>query len=147
MQWVISREKAKLDLYQLKDVAQVWFTQLKDSRPGESGPLEWEEFKETFLERYFPCEKREVKIEEFINLRQGSMSVEEYSLNFVRLSKYVPSLVSNPRDEMSRFLTGVADLVKEKCRRTMLHGDLNLSRLNVYAQYIEDSKLSRISRN
>ena len=54
MQWVISREKAKLDLYQLKDVAQVWFTQLKDSRPGESGPLEWEEFKETFLERYSP---------------------------------------------------------------------------------------------
>ena len=30
---------------------------------------------------------------------------------------------------------------------TMLHNDLNLSRFMVYAQSIEESKLSRISRN
>ena len=49
------------------------------------------------------------------------------------LSKYAPSLVSNPRDEMSRFVTGVADLVKEECRMAMLHDDMNLSRIMVYA--------------
>ena len=41
---------------------------------------------------------REVKVEEFINLNQGNMIVEEYSLKFSKLSKYGPSLVSNPRD-------------------------------------------------
>ncbi|XP_069146986.1 uncharacterized protein [Solanum lycopersicum] len=75
------------------------------------------------------------------------MSVEEYSLNFTMFYKYAPSLVSNPRDEMRRFLTGVADLVKGECRTTMLHGDMNLSRLMVYAQSIEDSKLNKVSRN
>ena len=65
-------------------------------------------------------------IEEFINLRQGRMSVEKYSLKFILLSKYAPSLVSNPRDEMSRFLTVVLDIVKEDCRTTMLHGDMTL---------------------
>ena len=30
---------------------------------------------------------------------------------------------------------------------TMLHSDMNLSRITVYAQSIEESKLSRISRN
>ena len=41
------------------------------------------------------------------------MSVEEYSLKFSVLFIYAPSLLSNPRDEMSHFVTGVADLVKD----------------------------------
>ena len=63
------------------------------------------------------------------------------------LSRYDQSLVSNTRDEMSSFVTGVADLVKEKCRMTMLHDDMNLSRIMVYSQSIEESKLNRINRN
>ena len=73
------------------------------------GPIEWVEFKEAFLGKYFPRERREVNVEELINLKQGNMSVEEYSLRFSILCRYTPSLVSNPRDEMSHFVTGVAD--------------------------------------
>ena len=62
------------------------------------------------------------------------MSVEEYYLRFSMLSRYAPSLVSNLRDEMSHFVTGVADLVREECRTAMLHDDMTLSRLMVYAQ-------------
>uniref|UniRef100_M1DMT8 Uncharacterized protein n=1 Tax=Solanum tuberosum TaxID=4113 RepID=M1DMT8_SOLTU len=47
--------------------------------------------------------------------------------------KYAPSLVSNPRDEMSHFVTGVSDVVKEECRTAMLHDDMNISRLIMYA--------------
>ena len=60
------------------------------------GPTEWEEFKEAFLGKYFPRERREVKVEEFIHLRQGNMSVEEYFLKSTLLSRYVQSLMSNP---------------------------------------------------
>ncbi|XP_049381296.1 uncharacterized protein LOC125845822 [Solanum stenotomum] len=109
-EWTDEWEKEELASYQLKDVAQVWFTQWKANRPVEAGHIAWEEFKRAFLSKYFPCEKREVKVEEFINLRQGTMSVEEYSLKFTLLSKYAPSLVSNPRDEMSRFVTGESKL-------------------------------------
>ncbi|XP_069146585.1 uncharacterized protein [Solanum lycopersicum] len=144
---VNSREKAELDSYQLRDVAQVWYIQWKDNRSVESGPIEWEEFKEALLGKYFPRERREVKVEEFINLKQGNMSVEEYSLKFTMLYRYSPSLVSKPRHEMSRFVTAVADLVKEEYCTAMLHGDVTFSRLMVYAQSIEESKHSRISRN
>ena len=83
---VTFREKAQLASYQLREVSQVWYTQCKDNRPIESFPIEWEEFKETFLGKYFSNERREVNVEEFINLKQGNMSVEEYSLKFSMLS-------------------------------------------------------------
>ena len=44
-----------------------------------------------------------MKVDELINLRQGNMSDKEYSLNFTLLSMYLRSVVSNPRDDMSRF--------------------------------------------
>ena len=130
---VTSRKKAELVSYQLIDVSQIWYTQWKDNRPEESGPIEWEEFKEAFLGKYFHREKMEVKVEEFINIKQGNMSVEEYSLKFSTLSRYAPSLLCNPRDEMSHFMLVVDDLVMEECRTTMLHDDMTLARLMVYA--------------
>ncbi|XP_049375598.1 uncharacterized protein LOC125840667 [Solanum verrucosum] len=71
---VTSVEKVELATYQLKDVAQVWFTQCKSNRTVGAGPIDWEVFKKAFLDRFFPHEKREVKVEEFINLRQDSSS-------------------------------------------------------------------------
>ena len=63
----------------------------------------------------------EVKVDEFINLKQGNMSVEEYSLKFSMLFGCAPSLMSNPRDKMSHFVRGVADLVREEYHTAMLH--------------------------
>ncbi|TMX05704.1 hypothetical protein EJD97_007515 [Solanum chilense] len=60
---------------------------------------------------------------------------------------YSHSLVSNPRDEMTRFLMGVADLVKEERRTAMLNADMTLARLMVYTQTIEESKHRRMDRS
>ena len=60
------------------------------------GPVTWDIFNRVFLDRFFPREKREAKVEEFINLHQGGMGVLDYSLQFTKLSNYAPSLVSNP---------------------------------------------------
>ena len=70
------REKAELSSYHLREFAEVWYTQLKYNRLVESGPIEWEEFKEAFLGKYFPRNRREVKVDEFINIKQGNMRVE-----------------------------------------------------------------------
>ena len=77
--------------------------------------MTWEILKRVFLDRFFPRELREAKVEEFINHRQGGMCVLEYSLKFTKLSKYAPSLVSNPRDEMSHFLRRVSEDLMEDC--------------------------------
>ncbi|XP_069150392.1 uncharacterized protein [Solanum lycopersicum] len=68
------------------------------------------------------------------------MTVREYSLKCVKLSRYSNSLVSNSRDEMSRFLTGIAEDLEEVCRAAMFHDNINLYRLMVYVQQVEESK-------
>ena len=61
------------------------------------GPVGWEEFKLALLDHFLPLEFREAKMREFMNLKQGNMSVREYSLKFTRLSKYASAIVANPR--------------------------------------------------
>ncbi|XP_049368008.1 uncharacterized protein LOC125832865 [Solanum verrucosum] len=109
-------EKAELAAYQFKDVAEVWYTQWKNNRPVEAGHIDWEVFKKAFLDRFFHQDKREAKVEEFINLRQGGMTVQEYFLKFTKLSKYAPSLMSNPRDEMCQFVIVDESRLRKKNR-------------------------------
>lgn len=85
-------------------------------------------------------------MEEFVNLRQGIMSALEKSLKFTQLCKYAPSLVSYTRNKMSMFIIEISDHVKKEYHTTMLHDDMKISRLMVYAQFIEDSKLNRNNR-
>nr|XP_010320253.1 uncharacterized protein LOC104647164 [Solanum lycopersicum] len=91
-------------------------------------------------------DQREAKVEELMNLRQGVISVMEYSLMFFKLSKYASSLVSSRRDEMSRFMTGVSKDMKEDCRAAILHDNMDLARLMVYAHYVKESRRRKRGR-
>ena len=94
-------------------MAQTWYIQWRDNRPLSGGLLTWEIFKVGFLDLFFPRDMNEEKVVEFINLRQGGQSVHEYPLEFIKLSKCAPSLVSNPRDQMSRFMSRVLKDLQE----------------------------------
>ena len=72
--------------------------------------------------------------EKFINLKQRSIIDREYSLNLMKLLKYATSLVSNSRDEMSRFLIGIREVIKEKFQAVTLHYNMNLCRVMVHFQ-------------
>ena len=63
----------------------------------------WIAFSETFLDRFFPIELREAKAQEFMNLRKGNMTVQEYGLNFNQLSKYAPNMVADSKAQMNKF--------------------------------------------
>ena len=108
--------------------------------------MTWEIFKVAFLDWFFPRNMREDKVTEFINLHQGGKSVHEYSLEFIELSKYALSLVSDPRDQISRFVIGVLADLQEECQSAMLHENMNLSRLMVYARRVEEARAKRKSR-
>ena len=75
------------------------------------------------------------------------MSVHDYSLKFNQLAKYALYLVSDPRDEMSGFVTGVLDDLQEKCHSAMLHDNINISSLMVPAKTIEEARVKRKDRD
>ena len=62
------------------------------------------------------------------------MSIREYSLKFVKHFQYASSLVSDSRDEMSRFVNGVSENSEKECWETILHDNMDLGRFMVHAQ-------------
>lgn len=61
----------------------------------------WDELVEAFLNRFFPLELRKAKEEEFMNLKKGKMSVQEYTLKFNQLAHYSPEITSSMRARMT----------------------------------------------
>ena len=57
----------------------------------------------------------------------------------LKSSWYATSLVSNRKDVMSRFLTRIYGDLEEECRSPMLHDNMDLSRLIVHVQQLEDN--------
>lgn len=69
--------KVELAAYQHKGVARLLFDQwMKDIREG-AVILTWTVFDEAFFRNFFPRELREDKVKEFLNLKQGSMTVQD----------------------------------------------------------------------
>ena len=67
-------------------------------------------------------------------------------MKFVKLSRYATSLVSNSKDEMSRFLTGTVEDLEDECREAMLHDCMDLYRHMVHVQQVEESKKRKHTR-
>ena len=60
----------------------IFGTQLKKNKVTDAAPIIWECFSETFLDKFFPLELRETKAREFMNLKQGNMTVQECRIEF-----------------------------------------------------------------
>ena len=84
-------------------------------------------------------EKREAKVEDFINRHHRGMSVKENSLKFIQHSKYAFYLVSNNRDEIIRYVMDLSEELEEECGTIMLHENMDLSRLMVHEKQVEES--------
>lgn len=110
------------------------------------GPIAWEEFKGTFFDWFFPLELRKPKVQVFINLNQGNISMGEYSLKFAKLSKYAPFIVADPRDRMNKSIFGVSELVSKESKTTMFVKKMNISCLISYVEQIKVEKLREHAR-
>ena len=84
---------------------------------------------------------------EFINLNQGVVSVKKYSLQFTQHFKFALTMVAKYRARMNKFIKRVSSFVEEDCRTKMLLNDMYTSRIMVYAQQIDESKLRMMNRD
>ena len=77
--------------------------------------MTWGAFKEVFLEKYFPKDVRNKKEMEFLELKQGSMTVAEYSAKFEELVRYFPHYQGREGESSKcvKFLNGLRPEVKQ----------------------------------
>ena len=80
-----NEKKVSLAVYQLKEDAYNWWREAKGKIQGQ---LTWEVFKEVFFTEYFTASTREQMVSDWLKLRQGSKTVDEYEAEFNRLLRF-----------------------------------------------------------
>jgi hypothetical protein len=109
-------EEHKVDYAGLKfrGEAKNWWKFKKLHLTGEYGqgvPIPWERLKQEFNDCFFPLQQCE---RDFQDLKPGSMSVEQYSNEFQRLSRYAPNLIPDEELKVERFHDGLAPQILER---------------------------------
>ncbi|XP_022866951.1 uncharacterized protein LOC111386718, partial [Olea europaea var. sylvestris] len=85
-----------------------WWESVSRTRTEEQQRnLTWEQFKDEVMAKYFPQALRDFKESEFLQLRQGSMSLTDYERQFEQLSRYAPHLVDTEVKQIRRFENGL----------------------------------------
>ncbi|KAH0679995.1 hypothetical protein KY290_022105 [Solanum tuberosum] len=114
---------------------------VKGGRPDDAPPTSWACFEEALLGGFFPRELKEAKVRKFLTLKKNSLNVHEYGFWFTQLSRNAPEMVKDIRSKMSLFIAGSGRLSSKEGRGAMLIGDIDISRLMVYMQQVEEEKL------
>lgn len=67
-------------------------------RVGGVDFVTWEGFRKGFEEKFYPCLFVDVKRKEFLNTKQGDMTIAEYEKKFTELTKYTISFIIDEKD-------------------------------------------------
>ena len=68
--------KIRLVAFQLEGETQVWWNWVKTSKDLEA--MTWTRFHDLFMSKYFPATAKHASAQEFLEQRQGTMTVMEY---------------------------------------------------------------------
>jgi hypothetical protein len=102
------REKVLYGPLLLRGAAQSWWESYLATHANPD-TITWEEFRCSFRQYHVPAGLMTVKKEEFLALKQGSLSVSEYRDKFLQLSRYALEDVNTDAKRQYRFLRGLVD--------------------------------------
>ena len=68
--------------------------------------MTWAEFQELFTSKYFPDTARHAKAQEFLELKQGVMTVMDYVARFTELARFSDDYVATDMAKVRRFENG-----------------------------------------
>ena len=97
--------RIRLAAFQLEGEAQVWWRWARTSRDLEV--MTWVEFQELFMDKYFPDTARHAKAQEFLELKQGAMTVMDYVARFTELAHFADDYVATEVAKVRRFENGL----------------------------------------
>ena len=97
--------RIRLATFQLEGEAQVWWKWARTSRDLEA--MTWAEFQELFMGKYFPDTVRHAKAQEFLELKQGAMTVMDYVARFTELACFADDYMATDMAKVRRFENGL----------------------------------------
>jgi hypothetical protein len=101
-------EKVLYSPQQLRGAAQSWWESYLTTHANPEATT-WEEFRDNFRRYHVPEGMMIVRKEEFLALKQGSLSVSEYRDKFLQLSCYALEDVNIDAKRQYHFLRGLVD--------------------------------------
>ncbi|KAK5833067.1 hypothetical protein PVK06_016879 [Gossypium arboreum] len=105
-----SDECLKCAMSLLRDSAYHWWNTLVSVVSKEQ--VTWDFFQTEFRKKYISQRFIDQKFKEFLELRQGRMTVTEYERKFVRISRYAQECVSTEAAMCKRFEEGLREDIK-----------------------------------
>ncbi|KAA0033187.1 ty3-gypsy retrotransposon protein [Cucumis melo var. makuwa] len=84
-----------------------WWKTAERMLGGDVSKITWEQFKESFYAKLFSANVKYAKQQEFLNLEQGDMSVEQYDVEFSMLSRFAPDVVKDEEARTEKFVRGL----------------------------------------
>ena len=97
--------RIRLAAFQLEGEARVWWRWARTFRDLEV--MTWAEFQELFMGKYFPETARHAKAQEFLELKQGAMTVMDYVVRFTELAQFADDYVATDPAKVMRFENGL----------------------------------------
>ncbi|TYK30801.1 pol protein [Cucumis melo var. makuwa] len=97
-------QKVQCAVFFLKDRGTTWWETAERMLGDEVSKITWEQFKESFYAKFFSAIVKYDKQQEFVNLEQGDMTVEEYDAKFDMLSHFAPNVVKDEATKTEKFV-------------------------------------------
>jgi predicted PolB exonuclease-like 3'-5' exonuclease len=101
-------KKVLFATHQLFGTAANWW-ETYYSTHADVDSITWNEFKARFHNHYVPHGTMKLRKKEFTNLKQGSMTVNEYLNSFIQLSRYAPDDINTDEKKQDMFQNGLND--------------------------------------
>jgi hypothetical protein len=108
-----SNLEARISTYHLHGKVAMWWDQLKQVEHINESRITWKQFKRYFQKEYLSEHFYDKKMQEFFELRLGSMTMGEYENKFLGLLKYV-GFIKDEKVKIQRFLSGLPSFYKDK---------------------------------
>ncbi|KZV35264.1 hypothetical protein F511_40398, partial [Dorcoceras hygrometricum] len=99
--------RVKLIVHQLHGLGKSWWIATKKALENQGTVITWAVFRTAFYQRFFPVSYRKDKGAEFANLRQGSLTIEEYVAKFTSLLKFAPHVAISDEAQADQFINGL----------------------------------------
>ncbi|KAL0546911.1 hypothetical protein IC582_016830 [Cucumis melo] len=100
-------QKIKCAVFMLTDRGTAWWETTERMLGGDVSQITWQQFKESFYAKFFSASLRDAKRQEFLNLEQGDMTVEQYDAEFDMLSRFAPEMIATEAARADKFVRGL----------------------------------------